>query len=97
LQKIYEKDQWTYNSTWEEVHPTGDALFAQTFADKFLQEGVTFYNNQTCYNSEENIISWFQVRRTNFLMLTPRTGNSATETSYSCLWTGTAVPPLSLI
>ena len=55
------KDQWSYNSTWEEVHPTGDALFAKTFADKFQQEGVTFYNNQTCYNSEENIISWFQV------------------------------------
>mmetsp|Transcript_18801 Transcript_18801/g.56360 ORF Transcript_18801/g.56360 Transcript_18801/m.56360 type:complete len:340 (-) Transcript_18801:659-1678(-) len=29
-------DVWSYNGTWEEAHPTGDRLFAQTFADVFV-------------------------------------------------------------
>jgi len=51
-------DVWNYNSTWEEETPTGDAMFAHTFADRLSQ--VDFYNNQTVWNPDEEIYSWFQ-------------------------------------
>jgi len=53
-------DQWSYNSSWEETFPTGDAKFAKTFMDKFTQPGVTFYNNVSTHNPIENITSWYQ-------------------------------------
>jgi len=51
-------DVWQYNSSWEEQNPTGDALFAKTFQDRLSQ--VTFYNNLTVWNPEQDINSWFQ-------------------------------------
>jgi len=51
-------DIWSYNGTWEEKYPTGDALFAETFRDKF--ENTYDYNNETVYNPEHDIYSWFQ-------------------------------------
>jgi len=58
-------DMWSYNATFEEKHPTGDAQFAATFADRFRNppnlEGATIsYNNKTCWNPEQKITSWFQ-------------------------------------
>jgi len=51
-------DVWIYNSSWEEAHPTGDALFANVFTDQLHD---TFaYSNKTVWNPEQNISSWFQ-------------------------------------
>jgi len=55
--------------------PDGDAYFAQLFEDKFLPPfptGVSVkYNNQTTFNPEFNITSWFQnfMVRSNDLIL----------------------------
>ena len=55
-------DVWTYNSTWEEPTPTGDALFAQTFASVFesFPYGTLVYNNRTSWDPLLNITSWYQ-------------------------------------
>jgi len=57
-------DVWSYNDTFEEPHPTGDAQFAHMFMDRFNSQGLvgaTFlYNNKSCHNPEQDITSWFQ-------------------------------------
>jgi hypothetical protein len=57
-------DIWSYNSTYQEANPTGDAQFARTFADRFthpqLPGATLVYNNKTTWNPLHNITSWFQ-------------------------------------
>jgi len=57
-------DQWSYNSTFEEPTPTGDRQFAKLFSDRFsnpkLEGAKILYNNQSTWNPEQNITSWFQ-------------------------------------
>jgi len=57
-------DMWSYSSNFEEPTPTGDRQFAQLFKDRFINPGLPgaklTYNNQTTWNPEQNITSWFQ-------------------------------------
>ena len=50
-------DVWTYNSTWEEPEPTGDALFAKVFAPTFRSWnlGQLVYANQSAWDPLLNI------------------------------------------
>ena len=50
-------DIWTCNSTWQEEEPTGDALFAQTFAEVFktFPYGKLVYSNAPVWDPLLNI------------------------------------------
>lgn len=58
-------DTWIYNSTFNEPFPTGDSLFAKTFAAQYARLTQT-YGNDTYFqiglvnNPEQNIESAFQ-------------------------------------
>ena len=69
-------DVWMYNNSkgdsaypeeWEEPEPTGDARFADTFADiltgaapPVVPGAQLVYNAEPCHNPRNNITSWFQ-------------------------------------
>lgn len=53
-------DQWLYNSTWEDVAPVGDQLFAQTFKNILSQPNIINYPNGTVWNPLHSCQSWFQ-------------------------------------
>mmetsp|Transcript_3326 Transcript_3326/g.12634 ORF Transcript_3326/g.12634 Transcript_3326/m.12634 type:complete len:332 (+) Transcript_3326:2723-3718(+) len=54
-------DCWTYNSTWEEPFPTGDAIFQRLFGNHIANDKtVKFYSgNSLVPNPEHNIQSFF--------------------------------------
>ncbi|CAF1039577.1 unnamed protein product [Adineta steineri] len=53
-------DQWLYNSTWEDVAPVGDQLFAKTFEHILNQSNIINYPNGTVWNPLHSCQSWFQ-------------------------------------
>jgi hypothetical protein len=53
-------DQWLYNSTWEDVAPVGDQLFAKTFEHILNQSNIINYPNGTVWNPTHSCRSWFQ-------------------------------------
>ena len=53
-------DQWSYNSTWEDVGPTGDQLFAKQFESILGQTKIINYPNGTVWNPTHACQSWFQ-------------------------------------
>ncbi|CAF4380084.1 unnamed protein product [Rotaria sp. Silwood2] len=53
-------DQWLYNSTWEDIAPVGDQLFAETFKHILNQSNIINYPNGTVWNPIHSCQSWFQ-------------------------------------
>jgi predicted MPP superfamily phosphohydrolase len=53
-------DQWLYNSTWEDIAPVGDQLFARSFADILHHRNIINYPNGTVWNPTHACQSWFQ-------------------------------------